>query len=161
MSNSSRSQTTSVTSIYRHFRKKSKVKWVNCSLVRQIHLIIDCSVLLSNKRINLNDLTDTEYHSRRLLYVLHTHRYRLLKIVSNRPVKFYLNPVIRERLLNLYSLVYTFYKQRWRKFNKLVTMTHLCAVLLRRRFRHQLELELRQPVGQSICWTLYQRYMYV
>ena len=69
------------------FEKVSAVKWIDCSLVRQILLtdVIHCSVLLPSKRIKLKGLTDIEYHSWRVLYVLHTHRYRLLKFLLNKP----------------------------------------------------------------------------
>lgn len=62
-------------------------EWSNLTAVQRVQIIIDSSVLLGAGRIRLKDLAGIEYQSRRLLYVLHTHRFRLLKSVANRSNK--------------------------------------------------------------------------
>ena len=55
-----------------------------------IHILLDCSVIIdtivptSGRKIRKDDIVKLEFHSRRLLYNLHSSRYRLLSKVKLR-----------------------------------------------------------------------------
>lgn len=62
----------------------SNKNWCEYSVEDKLQIILDSTVLMSNRNVKIIDLSKIEFHTKRLLYLLHMNRYKCLKELASR-----------------------------------------------------------------------------